>query len=322
MSNQIVVSIINYKTVEMTIRCAQSALDALKGHDGLVVVVDNASDDGSDTVLSDWVADHAEKARLKLVLSQINTGFSGGHNLGMGAAEADFYLLLNSDALLQPGFFEAMMPVAHANPKAGLIAPVIQGEDGHIQDSCFRFHSPGSEIIRAACTGPVTRLLKRYDVSLGTDPDTDQIDWVSFACVLLRGDMVADLGPMDEGYFLYYEDAEYSLRAGRAGWQIARAADARAVHFRGGSGPVKELAKAKKRMPPYYYASRTRFFRQAYGALGPVMANLGWYMGRVIAQARRLTGRAPYAMNEAEARDIWTNAFNPLGPRRAPGDAS
>jgi GT2 family glycosyltransferase len=125
---------------------------------------------------------------------------------------------------------------------------------------------------------------------------------------------------MDEGYFLYFEDAEYCLRARRAGWGIALAPDAVAVHFRGGSGPVKALARARRRLPPYYYASRTRFFRQAYGPLGPVLANLMWGAGRLIAQMRRLTGRAVPTASASEARDIWTNALHPLGPRRAPGE--
>ncbi|MGD1882785.1 MAG: glycosyltransferase family 2 protein [Paracoccaceae bacterium] len=322
MRHEIVVSIINYRTPDLTQSCAQSALDALGDRAGRVVIVENASGDGSDQILSDWVVAHPEKNRLSLVVSDTNAGFSGGHNQGMAAAEATYYLLLNSDALLRPDFFDAILPVAEAYPDAGLIAPRIEHEDGVAQDSCFRFHGPGSELIRSACTGAITKLLKRHEVSLGPDPDPDQIEWASFACILLRGEMVAQLGPMDEGYFLYYEDAEYCLRARRAGWGIAYAPAARAVHFRGGSGPVKAMAAAKKRMPPYYYASRTRFLYQAHGRAGLIAANLAWYLGRGIAQARRLFGRAPYAMNEAEARDIWINAGQPLGPRYAPQEPS
>ncbi len=132
--------------------------------------------------------------------------------------------------------------------------------------------------------------------------------------------MVRQIGPMDEGYFLYFEDAAYCLQARRAGWQIMHEPRAVAVHFRGGSGPVKALAKARRRLPPYYYASRTRFFRQAYGILGPVLANLMWGTGRLIAQTRRLTGRSVPPASALEARDIWTNARHHLGPRRAPGE--
>ncbi|MEL7088877.1 MAG: glycosyltransferase family 2 protein, partial [Planctomycetota bacterium] len=74
--------------------------------------------------------------------------------------------------------------------------------------------------------------------------------------------------------------------------------------------------------PGYFYASRTRFLFQAHGRAGLLWANCLWHLGRAIAQARRLLGRTPPPAAEAEARDIWTNAFDPLGPRLAPHELS
>jgi N-acetylglucosaminyl-diphospho-decaprenol L-rhamnosyltransferase len=125
---------------------------------------------------------------------------------------------------------------------------------------------------------------------------------------------------MDEGYFLYFEDAEYCLRARRAGWRIRREPRAVAVHFRGGSGPVKSLARARQRLPAYYYSSRARFFYQAHGTAGLLAANGLWTLGRGLAALRRLAGRSGDNLRQREARDIWINALNPLGPRHAPGD--
>jgi hypothetical protein len=157
-------------------------------------------------------------------------------------------------------------------------------------------------------------------VPLGPDPDPEEIDWASFACILLNGAMVREIGPMDEGYFLYFEDAEYCLRARRAGWRVLRCPEAVAVHFRGGSGPVKSLAARKKRLPAYYYSSRTRFLYQAHGRAGLWAANILWVLGRGIAEMRRIIGRKEINFCEAEARDIWTNVRTPLGPRHAPGE--
>lgn len=317
---KIVVSIINFRTAEMTIACVQSVLDDLCDIAGRVVVVDNFSQDGSAERIRDWIDNQPTAVPVDLVLSPTNSGFSGGHNQGMAAHEAEYYLVLNSDGLVRPGFFKAILAAADATPGAGFFAPRIEGEDGVAQTSCFRFHGPLSELIRAARFGPVTRLLKRHEVALGPDPDPDQIEWASFACILLRGDMVRALGPMDEGYFLYYEDAEYCLRARRAGWRIAYVPQAIAVHFRGGSGPVKSLATARKRLPPYYYSSRARFLYQAHGWTGLLAANLAWHFGRVIANLSRLAGRKIGPMSRLEGRDIWTNTLSPLGPRRAPGE--
>lgn len=320
MTCRIAISIINYRTGPMTIACVESVLADIGDLAAQVVVVDNASGDGSADDIAGWIAAQPAGTPVTLVRSDRNTGFSGGHNLGMAAVQADHYLLLNSDALLRPGFLRAILATADANPRAGLIAPQIETDHGDVQVSCFRFHSPASELIRGAASGPVTKLLQRYVVALPPPVDPAQIAWASFACILLRGAMVDQIGPMDEGYFLYFEDAAYCLQARRAGWEIVQEPCAVAVHFRGGSGPVKALAKARRRLPPYYYASRTRFFRQAYGPLGPVLANLMWGAGRLIAQMRRLTGRAVPAASASEARDIWTNALRPLGPRHAPGE--
>ena len=233
---------------------------------------------------------------------------------------AQYYLVLNSDAELVPGFLALMLDAADAQPQAGFLAPKLVGEDGGTQVSCFRFATPCSEFIRSARTGIITKALRRYDVSLGADPDPSRIQWASFACILLRHKMVSQIGPMDEGYFLYFEDAEYCLRAQRAGWRVGYVPQARAVHFRGGSGPVKSLASAGKRMPAYFYASRTRFLTQAHGRLGLWAANLAWVAGRGVAQLRRLAGKPVNRLSKSEARDIWTNVTKPLGPRRAPGE--
>ena len=315
---RIVISIINFRTADLTIAAARSALDDLGNIPGLVAIVDNASGDGSDQVIADWIEAEAKDRPVSLIRSPDNTGFSGGHNIGIQAAPADYYLPLNSDAVLHPGFIGAILEAADARPEMGLFAPQIEYDDGEVQTSNFRFASPASELIRAAHSGPLTRLLKRYEVALPGARSEAQVEWASFACILLRGEMVDQIGPMDEGYFLYFEDAEYCMRARRAGWGIGLVPQARVIHFRGGSGPVKALAKARKRLPGYFYASRARFLAQAHGRWAPVLANLAWHFGRGIAQTRRLFGKPVTPAVEGEARDIWINAFDPYGPRLAP----
>lgn len=320
MTCRMAISIINYRTLDLTLNCVRSVLADIGDLDARIVVVDNASGDGSAQAIADWIDAQPDGTPVTLVRSEANTGFSGGHNLGIGAVEAEHYLVLNSDAVLRPGFLAAILAVADATPDAGLIAPQIETDDGAVQVSQFRFHGPLSELMRAAETGPVTRLFRHRVVALDPPAEPAEVEWASFACILLRGAMVRDLGPMDEGYFLYFEDAEYCLRAHRAGWRIALAPKAVAVHFRGGSGPVKAQARARKRLPPYYYASRTRFLYQSHGRMGLLAANLGWHLGRCIAGLRRLTGRAVPAAIAHEAGDIWINFGTPLGPRRAPGE--
>ena len=318
MSDKILISIINYRTGALSIDAAASALTALGDRDGTVAVVDNASGDGSADQIAAWIAGQ-DDPRVTLIRSATNSGFSGGHNQGMAAEpDAAHFLLVNSDALLRKDFFDHLMPTVQALPKTGLFAPQLEWDDGTPQISCFRFASPTSELIRGAETGPVTKLFQGRVTALELPPDPDQMEWASFACILLRGDMVRALGPMDEGYFLYFEDAEYGMRARRAGWGVHYEPKARAVHFRGGSGPVKKIQAAKKRLPPYYWRSRTRFLRQGYGVTGPLRGNLAWMLGRAIARLRMLTGRGVPKSHDREWRDIWMGFFDPLRPDKAP----
>jgi len=307
----ICISIINFCTPEMTLACLRSVLDDLKDIDGHVVIVDNASGDNSLDALQNWMDAHPE-APVSLVASATNSGFSGGHNQGMTACPADFYLILNSDALIRPGFFRLMLEAARKAPDAGLFAPTLIHEDDIPQISSFRFPSIASEFIRGANSGPVSRLLNRWVMSLGTDPDETEIGWASFACILLKGAMTQQIGPMDEGYFLYFEDAEYCMRARAKGWPIVRVPDAKVVHFRGGSSSVKSQQAVRKRLPAYYYRSRARFLAQAYGRFGPVLGNVAWTAGRLVALSRVLVGKRPNPIVEKEPRDIWIGALAPM----------
>ena len=110
------ISIINYKTGDMTIAAVQSALDALGSRSARVVIVDNASGDGSADQIARWIQETGD-ARVELVRSATNSGFSGGHNQGMAAApDAAFYLILNSDALLRRDFFDELLPRHRKRP--------------------------------------------------------------------------------------------------------------------------------------------------------------------------------------------------------------
>jgi hypothetical protein len=317
--HDLVVTIINYGTAEMTIRCLDGVLDAIRDLNAHVALVDNFSDDDSVAVLRAHIQARGPDAPVTLIASSDNSGFSGGHNIGIRAARGRFYLIFNSDAELRPGAPQALLACAAAHPRAGLIGSRLEYEDGTVQGSCFRRPSAWSELDRGACTGPVTKLLRRHVVALPVPPDPAKIEWVSFASVLARAEMIEDIGMMDEGFFLYSEDTEYCWRADRAGWATLYEPAACAVHHRGGSSEVKSQLAVGKRAPAYFYASRARLVATMHGRVGLIAANLAWHLGRAIARLRTRPGRTPPKTVEGEARDIWINAFDPWGDRRRPG---
>lgn len=306
------VVIVNYRTPQLTIDCLISLLPELEGVDAKVVVVDNASSDGSCEKIQQWVNQEAAFELVDLLPSPDNTGFSGGNNFGINHVEAEYYLLLNSDTLVRNNAISTLLAAADKDESAGLISPRLEWLDATPQESCFKFHTVVSELISSASTGLVTKLLQSFVVAQPTCNEQDYYDWASFACILIKAEVFHDIGLLDDAYFMYYEDVDFSFRAKKDGWKILNIPNAKVVHLRGGSSPVKSQAKLRKRLPRYYYESRTRYFYRLYGFIGLLTANVLWTFGWFISSFRGLFSSS-YCPNVSQSqwRDIWTNFFLP-----------
>ena len=267
------VSIINYRTAMLTQRCLQSLLTCIDMPLTHITVVDNASRDNSVLELTEYLQQAGSDIAWKIIESPVNGGFSHGHNLGMSAVSADYHLVLNSDTLVEQSAITRLFAAAEREPSAGLIVPRLCGEDGATQQSCFSNPSPLFELDRAAVTGLITLLIRGTSQSL--TPMSSQL-----------------------------VDADYCRDIRAAGWQIYYQAEAKVVHLRGGTAPVKTLSKAKKRLPVYWYESRARFFRKTYGMRGLILANLFWYAGRLVAWTRFLLVKPVPPAHDCEWRDI------------------
>jgi len=311
--NQLAVVIINYKTPQLVIDCLGSLLPEIAELKAKVVVIDNASQDDSCELIQRWINDRACCDKVQLISSADNTGFSGGNNAGIKAVKAEHYLLLNSDTLVRKGAINLLLNAAKKDDLAGLISPRLEWPDATPQESCFRFHTPISELISSANTGFVTKIFQKFNVPFKVSEKAAYYDWTSFACVLVKAEVFKDVGLMDDGYFMYFEDVSFAHKAQQAGWKVLNIPTAHVVHLRGGSSPVKSQAKQRKRLPRYYYESRTRFFYQIYGRTGLLMANVFWTLGFGISLFRRLLSSTfKTNVSECQWRDIWVNFVNPL----------
>ena len=310
--------IVNFRTPELTTACLASLLPELDQINARVVVVDNNSGDGSSEVIRSWLLAHDSDNKVKFVQSNQNAGFAAGNNIGIKEQSAQYYLLLNSDTLIRPGAIRVIMDTANTFSDAGMVSPRLEWPDGTGQESCFRFPVPIVELSSASKTGLIDRLLQKYIIALPVQTQIAKPEWTSFACVLIRDEVFSQVGLLDEGYFMYYEDVEFCHRAYKAGWSIVHNPEARVVHLRGGSSSVKKQTKLKKRVPRYYYAARTRYYYQTYGWLGLTAANLWWWAGRPISGFQQILGRSDKAAIEGQWLDIWTNWLNPLKPYPIP----
>lgn len=319
LKTSVAVIILNYRTPQMTVECIETVVPELKAFGSAkAVVVDNASGDGSVEHIQNAIQEHEWESYVHVVPSPVNGGFSAGNNVGIRAIDADYYLLLNSDTLMRPGAIGELVRAIENRADVGLVGPRLEWPDGEPQCSCFRFRTPITEMLAAAGTDPLFRMFPGH---VGSFPISDQEmepDWVSFASCLIRREVVDQVGPLDEGYFMYFDDIDYCRLAQKAGWKVLYRPESRVVHLRGKSGSVKQASAQRKRRPTYYYASRNRYYAKAYGRVGLWGVNLFWTTGRLIALLREVFGsKKPHACAN-ECTDVWINAMNPLRPTVTP----
>jgi GT2 family glycosyltransferase/serine acetyltransferase len=325
---RLAVIVLNYRTPEMVIDC----LDSLRGELGpgmVAVVVDNASGDGSADRIEAHVARSGYGGWARVVRSPVNGGFAAGNNLGIRSVFAESYVLLNSDTIVRPGAIAGLLQGLAENPTAGIIGPGLEGRDGTLEKSCFRFPHPVSELVRAAGTGLVTRMLRRYDVPMELSEVPVEVDWLAFACVAIRRVVLDQVGLLDEGFFMYYEDIDYCQKVRAAGWKILYWPKPRIVHLMGGSSNITSSDPSRRRPPRYLYEARARYFSKYHGGAGLLAANALWFAGRAISRTRELVEGRPPLARDHEARDIWTNILHPsvaaeralaaTGPPTGPG---
>ena len=296
--------VLNYRTPDLAASAARSALASLDPERDALVVVDNASDDGSGEKLR---AEFAAPSRpeVRVVETGRNGGFAFGNNAGIRAVDARAYLLLNSDTIVRPGAIDRLYQFLEEHPKVGLVGPRLEWESGEVQQSGFRFHRPITELIYGSATGPVQRALARWDVPLPVAERARPVEWLSFAAVMIRADVIRAIGALDDAFFMYFEDADYCRSAWRAGFEVWQEPEARVVHLRGQSSPVKRLTAARQRLPRYYYASRARYFRKQFGWGGWLAANLLWTAGRGVSFLRETLGAKERHTVEHQLWDNW-----------------
>lgn len=314
------VVILNYRTAPLVVDCLRSLAGQLRPGAERAVVVDNDSGDGSAESIAAAIRAEGWNDWAELVESGANRGFSAGNNAGIQAADAEAYLLLNSDAFVRPGAIAEFRAALAAEPDVDMFAPRLEWPDGRPQRSVFRFHSARSEFERSAGTGFVSRLFAGRVVAPPVTGERVAFEWASFAAILIRRRVFERIGMLDEGYFLYFEDVDFCRRAALAGCRTLHWPEARVVHLRGASGPVKERIARRERPPGYYFASRSRYFGKFHGRLGLWTANLAWLLGRCISWPRELFTRKQRHLCEKEGRDIWLHAARPVdGPQRWAG---
>jgi len=293
--------LLNFRTAEMTLRAAQAALADMRAVGGELVIVDNASGDGSYETIARSVASRGwgEEGLVRVIASPVNGGFGAGNNIALRMSMSDgrapdYFYILNSDAFPDAGCIAGLVAHLEAHPRAGFACSHVRGEDDEVHTTAFRFPSIAGEFVGAARLRAVERVLPDVTVPMPIPPNTAQVDWCAGASMLVRRAMLDEIGLFDETFFLYFEETDLCLRAARTGWGCWYVRESRVVHIGSGSTGLKTT----RRMPAYWYDSRRHYFIKNHGRFYAVMALVAHVAGGVLHRARTgLAGRRPQDPN-------------------------
>ena len=323
---KLLVVIVCYKATDLTIDCLRSIASQIDQTPNVqVAVCENGTSEEAAEELACAIEDNGWSEWCWLKVISPNRGFSGGNNVILEDAlswdiQPELFLLLNADTIVRQGAIKTLLDAADLHNEAGIISPRLEWPDGMPQISCFRYINPVSEFLEAAKTGPITKLLRRYEVPIPVKDTPSEPQWTTFACALIRREVFQQIGLLDPGYFLYFDDPDFCRRARKAGWSVLNWPAARVVHLRGKSNPVKERTANLQRRPSYFYVSRARYFAKFYSPIGLWYANALWSLGRIISYVREKIGRKAKHVCESEVKDIWINWSHPLRDMGVRGD--
>jgi GT2 family glycosyltransferase len=300
--------IVNWNTRQLLLDCLQSLADARLAVSSEVIVVDNASADGS----ADAVA--AAFPGVRLVRNSRNVGFAAANNQAYRESSGRHVLLLNSDTLVPAGSLERLVAHLDAHPRVGIVGPQLVYGDGSYQISALRFSRPWDVFYEYARfprqLQPAAQKAPRRLIPL--DPvEATPVEYVMGAALLIRRAVVEAIGLMDEGYFMYAEEVDWCFRAHKAGWEVHYLPTALVTHLGG-----KSTEQVPDRMLAARFASTFRFMRLHYGA-GAVIGSrilLAWaaIQNTLLGLLWRLLGRESAAGFAAERRRngvVWRTAW-------------
>lgn len=237
------VVIVNFNSTDYLLKCLKSIHEAPNGIPLHVYVRDNASRDGTERVTCQYPGIEMERAPR-------NEGYSRSVNALLSKCRSPLVVLLNPDTVLRPNFFDGIQAYMREHREVGILGPRIMNPDGTIQGSARTFPTPltalfgrNSFLTRWFPNNPVSRKNMIHDRCDGKTPMP--VDWVSGACMVVRKEVLDEVGFLDERFFMYWEDVDLCGRMWQAGWKVVYFPLVSVIHHVGGS--------SEKRLFPSIY---------------------------------------------------------------------
>jgi N-acetylglucosaminyl-diphospho-decaprenol L-rhamnosyltransferase len=267
--------IVNWNVRDLLAACLRS-LESQRAQLAMqVIVVDSHSADDSVAMVQrdfPWV---------ELIVCMENVGFPRGNNLGLARANGRYILLLNPDTEVMGDALVTMVAYAEAHTGVGALGPQLLNPDGSVQSSRRRFPTWATALFESTWLEPFApaSILGHYYVQDVADGETAVVDWVTGACLLVRREVVAQVGGLDEAYFMYSEELDWCRRIKMAGWQVIYLPTAQVIHHVGKSSEQAITARHIN-----FQRAKLRYFYKYHGWLTAwllrlfILWNYGWQL--------------------------------------------
>jgi N-acetylglucosaminyl-diphospho-decaprenol L-rhamnosyltransferase len=246
------VSIVNTNSRELVLAC----LETLRGTDAEIVVLDNASEDGS----ADAVRERFPG--VPVLAQDFRAGFGANHNTVIRATEGRYVYVLNEDTTADDWAFDRIVAYLDAHPRVAALGPRLTYPDGRLQDSAWRFPTPLVSTLGLLTVGKLG-----VKQSHGDAPHA--VDWVMGAALVLRREALDEVGLFDEEFFLYSEEVDLQFRLRQAGWDVHYFPSATVVHHES-----QFSADIPERRINEMWRSRHRYWRKHHSGAGARVAAL------------------------------------------------
>lgn len=231
--------IVNYNTKQLTIDAIQSVLRSKTSYSYEILLVDNNSNDGSVDAFRQVIP------QISVIENKENVGFAKANNQAIKIAQGRYILLLNSDTIVQEETLQAMLDFMEDHPKVGASGCKVVLPDGSLDKACRRgFPTPAASFYHfsgLAKLFPDNPRFNKYQLG-HLDPDKDYpVDCLVGAFMLLRREVIDQVGLLDETFFMYGEDIDWCYRIKEAGWEIHYYPYTSIIHYKGASSRRKPL---------------------------------------------------------------------------------
>ncbi len=231
------------------------------------LLVDNASGDG----IVDFVRERFPWATP--IAAPLNQGFGAGNNIGIRRARGKYIMLLNPDTTIFPGELEKWIAWMEQHPDVGISGPRIVNPDGTDQDSCYRLPEWLMPIFRRTWLGRTPwgkRASMRYVMKEMDRTQAQDVDWVLGAAMLIRHEVIDQIGDFDPRFFMYLEDADLCRRAWMQGWRVCYTPAGRIVHYHRRQSVTRNVFSAlTHKLTRIHIASGVKYFLKYYGQPNP-----------------------------------------------------